>query len=381
MTHERLRTPSPPKGRWNNLSIDVAVSHPDHSAERAPDAAPIEFTGRAGEYFGIWLSNTVLSILTVGIYSAWAKVRRSRYFLGHTIVLGDRLEYHATGTMILKGRLIAVAAIAVYVGIGFVSAIAQTLVALALVPVYPWIINRATRFNARMTSWRNVRFDWHGTYWGVAKIYLLWPIVAVLTLGALAPMAARASREYLANHYALGRERFGAKTPVRPYYVALLWTLLLGAALLVMVAGPVAALFFASLPSPDGGTGAGMNESLWQLVFVAAPVVVIVPTAICFQILTRNIIVSALTLGDVATFRSELNPLRYLWIALSNFVVTVLTAFLMHPWAQVRLYRYQAERITVRPTSAMGTFLDTEARSVQAFSEEFGEIQDIGIPI
>ena len=356
-------------------------SHPDRSTERTPDAAPIEFTGRAGEYFGIWLSNTVLGILTAGIYSAWAKVRRSRYFLGNTIVLGDRLEYHATGMMILKGRLIAVAAIALYVGVGYVSPMAQAIVALALVPVYPWIINRATRFNARMTSWRNVRFDWHGTYWGVARIYLLWPIVAVLTLGTLAPMAARASREYLANHYALGRERFGATTPLRPYYVALLWTLLLGAALLAVVAGPVAVLFFASFPSPGGAIGIGMNESLWQLVFVAAPLVVLVPTAICFRILTRNIIVSALVLGDVATFRSELNPLRYLWIVLSNFVVTVLTAFLMHPWAQIRDYRYQAERITVRPASGMGTFLDTEARSDQAFGEEFGEIQDIGIPI
>ena len=355
--------------------------HPDQSAERALAPAPIEFTGRAGEYFGIWLSNTVLSILTAGIYSAWAKVRRSRYFLGHTIVLGDRLEYHATGMTILKGRLIAVAAIAVYVGVGFVDTIAQTVFALALVPVYPWIINRAMRFNARMTSWRNVRFDWHGTYWGVVKIYLLWPVVAVLTLGTLAPMAARASREYLANHYALGRERFGAKTRLRPYYAALLWTLLLGVALLVVVAGPVAILLLASLPSPDGGIGTGIDESLWQLVLIATPLVVIVPTAICFQILTRNIIVSALTLGDVATFRSALNPLRYLWIVLSNFVVTVLTAFLMHPWAQIRQYRYQAERITVRPASGMGAFLDTQARSDQAFGEEFGEIQDIGIPI
>ena len=231
----------------------------DKSAERAPEGSPIEFSGNATEYFGIWLSNTVLSILTLGAYSAWAKVRRSRYFLGNTIVLGDRLEYHATGVTILKGRLIAVAAIAVYVGIGFVSTAAQTVVAIVLVPVYPWVINRAMRFNARMTSWRNVRFDWHGTYWGVAKIYLLWPVVAVLTLGALAPMAARASREYLANHYALGRERFGATTPLRPYYVALLWTMLLGAVLLVVVVGPVAVLFFASLPSPGGGVGSGMN--------------------------------------------------------------------------------------------------------------------------
>ena len=42
----------------------------DDAVARAPDATSIEFTGNATEYFGIWLSNTVLSILTLGIYSA-----------------------------------------------------------------------------------------------------------------------------------------------------------------------------------------------------------------------------------------------------------------------------------------------------------------------
>lgn len=352
----------------------------DNSADRALEEAPIEFTGSGTEYFGIWLSNTVLSILTLGIYSAWAKVRRSRYFLGNTIVLGDRLEYHATGVMILKGRLIAVAVIAVYFGIGMVSTTAQAIAAIALIPAYPWVINRAMRFGARMTSWRNVRFDWHGRYWGVAKVYLLWPIAAVLTLGALAPMAARASLEYLANHYALGRERFAATTRLGPYYRALLWTLLLGAALTALIAGVIAAI----LPLFIDGGGAPSSTSMalpdWQfVVVVAAPLAALGPAAICFQILNRNIIVSALTLGRATTFRADLNPLRYLWILLSNFVAIVFTAFLMYPWAQIRAYRYQAERITVQPTGALGTFLDTEARSGQAFGEEFGELQDIGI--
>ena len=372
-----------PDGMPEPVPTDVGSDDGD-PAERAPEVSPVEFTGNATEYFGIWLSNTVLAVLTVGIYSAWAKVRRSRYFLGNTIVLGDRLEYHATGVMILKGRLIAVAAVAVYLGIGFVSTLAQTVVAIALIPVYPWVINRAMRFNARMTSWRNVRFDWHGAYWGVTKVYLLWPIVAVLTLGVLAPLAARASREYLANRYALGRERFSAETPLRPYYAALLWTMLFGAALVVVAAGLIAAvLSLSGLSIPDAEFGAssnaGMGMSSWQLALVAAPIIAILPATICFQILTRNIIVNALTLGDAATFRSDLNPLRYLWILLSNFIATVLTAFLMYPWAQVRQYRYQAERITVRPTSALGTFLDTAARSDRAFGEEFGEIQDVGL--
>ena len=352
----------------------------DDAAAGAPDATSIEFTGNASEYFGIWLSNTVLSILTLGIYSAWAKVRRSRYFLGNTLVLGDRLEYHATGLTILKGRLIALAVIAVYVGLGFVSTIAQMIVAIALIPAYPWVINRAMRFNATMTSWRNVRFDWHGQYWGVARVYLLWPVIAVLTLGALAPMAARASREYLANHYALGRERFGATTPLGPYYVALLWTVLLGAVLTLLAAGLIAAVLLLAAGGIDALSSTDAESSVWAFVMFA-PILAVGPAMICFQILTRNIIVGALTLGDAASFRSDLNPLRYLWILLSNFIVTVLTGLLMYPWAQVRSYRYQAERISVRPESAMGTFLDTDARSDEAFGEEFGEMQDVGLGI
>ena len=38
----------------------------------------IEFTGAAREYFGIWIVNIILSVCTLGIYSAWAKVEEKR---------------------------------------------------------------------------------------------------------------------------------------------------------------------------------------------------------------------------------------------------------------------------------------------------------------
>ncbi|MDR1854861.1 MAG: DUF898 domain-containing protein, partial [Azoarcus sp.] len=65
---------------------DLAIETPD--AEPAPvqpaaDEAVVEhrlqFTGSGGEYFRIWIVNLLLSILTLGIYSAWAKVRREQY--------------------------------------------------------------------------------------------------------------------------------------------------------------------------------------------------------------------------------------------------------------------------------------------------------------
>jgi uncharacterized membrane protein YjgN (DUF898 family) len=68
-----------------------------------------EFTGKASEFFGIWIINVVLEILTLGIYSAWAKVRTERYFYSNTRIAGSPFEYLADPIKILKGRLIAYA--------------------------------------------------------------------------------------------------------------------------------------------------------------------------------------------------------------------------------------------------------------------------------
>ncbi len=344
-----------------------------------PAPERIAFTGAAGEYFGIWLANTVLSILTLGIFSAWAKVRRNRYFLGNTAVLGDGLEYHATGMMILKGRLIALAVIVAYSAVGAASPTAQGIAAIALIPLYPWVINRSLKFRARMTSWRNVRLDWHGEYWGVAKVTLLWPLIAVLTLGALGPMAARAGREYLANHYALGRTRFAATTRLAPYYGALLHSVIFFVISALIWAGLMAAIF-TSIGSANAAAGDVGTFSIWHWIVIVLVVWSSV-VLVYFRILARNIIISALTLGDAATFQSNLSPLRYLWILLSNFFVTVFTMFMMYPWAQIRSYRYQAECVTVAPAIEVAAFLDTETRAGRAFGEEFGEIEGIDIGI
>lgn len=81
----------------------------------------------------------------LGIYSAWAKVRRQRCFYGNTSLAGSAFEYHGEPLKILKGRLIAVAALAVY------SACTRVwpLSAFVLVPLRalaaPWVIVRSRR--------------------------------------------------------------------------------------------------------------------------------------------------------------------------------------------------------------------------------------------
>src|SRR5436305_11873488 len=48
--------------------------------QAAPRNLPLSFTGSGSEYFRIWIVNALLSIITLGIYSAWAKVRTLQYF-------------------------------------------------------------------------------------------------------------------------------------------------------------------------------------------------------------------------------------------------------------------------------------------------------------
>ena len=99
------------------------------------------FKGRAGEYFGIWIVNVLLSILTLGIYSAWAKVRRVRYFYGNMYLDGHNFEYHAKPRQILIGRLIVVG---VLIGYQVLIAISPFFSALLIVYVSPFH-GRSTR--------------------------------------------------------------------------------------------------------------------------------------------------------------------------------------------------------------------------------------------
>ena len=83
------------------------------AGEALPEVAPhmhrFRFTGDASEYFGIWIVNLFLSIVTLGIYSPWAKVRKKRYFYGHTWVADSNFEYHGNPIAILEGSFTAAA--------------------------------------------------------------------------------------------------------------------------------------------------------------------------------------------------------------------------------------------------------------------------------
>lgn len=333
------------------------------------------FAGKAKEYFGIWIVNVLLTIVTLGIYSAWAKVRRNRYFYGSTVLLGRAFDYHARGKQILIGRLIVFGAL---IALNIIASLVPILVLLPTVVVLialPWLVAKGLRFSARVTSYRNVRFDFVGGAGGAFKAFIVGGLLAVLTLGILAPLASRWVARYVGTNLRYGGKPFDTDPKLGALYAS--WFL----SLLVAVLGlaVVAVLAFVSLPSLqllfDAGDAAAPEP---QLSMIAAAVlgyisffIVIGIAGTFYRAGVRNAVWSSSTFEGRHIFLSDVSRRRYTWIAVSNVIVTILTLGLMRPWAAVRMARYQAEHTGVTIVGDVGDLIGRIESQGSAVGSEF----------
>ena len=179
---------------------------------------PVVFTGKGSEYFGIWIVNLLLSIVTLGIYSAWAKVRRKKYFYNNTLVDGVGFDYHANPINILKGRIIAFVLFVLFQVMSAYSPIASLALALLLFIALPWIIVRGMVFNARNSSHRGLRFNFVGTYGQAAKVFIGYTLLIFVTLGLAIPFVAQRTQKFVISNHKFGTSNFKMEALVKDFY-------------------------------------------------------------------------------------------------------------------------------------------------------------------
>ncbi len=331
------------------------------------------FTGNAKEYFGIWIVNILLTIVTIGIYSAWAKVRRKRYFNGNTVLHGRAFGYHATGGQIFKGRLIAFGFIIVMNVLAFIIPPAALLSPIAILIFLPWLMMRSIRFNARVTSYRNVRFDFVGTAGGAFVSIMLGSMVAFLSFGILAPFSSR-----WATKYVFGNLRYGDRPLTADPTIGKLYNAWFIPAVMVVLGGilfsALSAVFLATLSSLEGETSTlRYAASLYTTIFGAFLIYGL--AGIVYRVGVRNVVVSSMVLDGKHQLGSDLGRGRYLWIVISNLVVSVLTFGLMRPWAAVREARYSVEHTAIRFDGDVGEVLSSIEATGAAVSAEYMDME------
>ncbi|MDR1367664.1 MAG: DUF898 family protein [Candidatus Accumulibacter sp.] len=375
----------------------LAESGEKHSRE--PVQYHFEFTGSGSEYFRIWIVNFCLSVLTLGIYSAWAKVRREQYFHRNTLLDGSGFDYHGNPTAILKGRIIAYSLFFALSAIERFQPSFYLFALIAISPIVPWLLERSLAFRARNTSYRGLRFNFHATYLECLTTflpYLLLFIATVLFLeqisgpGKLAardkstmlmmvwvpisiyalsfPALIRSLKRFQINNLSYGRARFHCEAGLGTFYKIFFRTALIALAFLILalLSSPFVYTFVVLLKS------AIIPMILLTLLFQAA-------IASYFQSRTTN------HLWD--NTRLERNPFtssqtfRELFaITLTNWLFTIFTAGLYWPWSRVRLAAYRASRTTLM-ASSLDNFVGRPVGGQNAIGEEVMDAFDFDIAL
>jgi len=347
--------------RADDAAPAAASSHgqPAAAAAAAPRQLAFAFHGDGFEFFRIWIVNILLSIVTLGIYSAWAKVRTQRYFYGNTQLDGSSFDYLADPLKILKGRVIAFACLAVYSVAGELSVALGAVMGLLLLGALPWIVVRGLSFRNSNSAWRGVRFGFDGSYGGAALAFLVWPLLGALTLGILMPLAMHKQQRFIAGSSRYGTSRFELAVGARPFYLLFLTLLGIGAA-----AGALVAVLSGLSPALAATGGA-----LTYLLLFAF-----------FNVRFTNLVYGNLVLGDnrlAAQYRLG----SYVALMLVNLLGMALTLGLFYPWARVRTARYAAEHMALVAGADLDGFIAARRQEVSSLGGEFAEMFDVGLAL
>ena len=365
--------------------------------QRAPDVAPPEeaiagdfperlefqFSGKGGEYFRIWIVNVLLSILTLGIYSAWAKVRNKQYFYGSTTLDGASFEYTANPVSILKGRIFVVSVLLLYQVLAVYVPVVAAVMGLGLVFIFPWVVIQALAFNARYSSYRNLRFHFDGRYGEAFRFYILWTIFAVFTLGLVYPYAIYLRKRFMVERSRYGETAFEFGGGARYFYVVYAIAVLAVIGLFVgvmVVFGGLAALssVFGNPDVNPGDTETTRYVLLFSLAINLSMLAIFMATAIVVQTLITNYVLQNVKLAGLE-LDMRMDPMRVLWIQFSNIVLIVLSVGMLIPWARVRIVRYRLSCLSLLASEPLDGFAASERERLTATGEEMGEALDLDL--
>lgn len=363
--------------------IDVPAAEPAVTPPPRPEPVTLEFTGTGPEYFRIWIVNVTLTVVTLGVYSAWAKVRRQQFFARHTRLADAGFDYHGPPMAILRGRAVAVVLFGGYSLAGYWSPLAALIAFGVLAAVMPWLLCRSLRFRARNTSYRGLRFRFEGRAQGAYGVFLGLPLAAFFTLMLLGPYWHHQMRRYQHDNAGLGRARFTFHAPVWGFYSAylqafvLVWVYLITAAVVLGIAGGLLSFWF-------GGPADPLERGLPFYVIVATVAVIYVTGFVAVQSLVSARVQNVAwthTMLDGHRFVYRLSFRRLFAIRLTNLLAIIATLGLFRPFAQVRLARYFASTFTLVPAGPIEDIRAVPVEDIGAVGEEAADLFDFDIAL
>lgn len=365
-----------------------------------PPEARLRFTGSGSEYFRIWSVNMTLSILTLGLYSAWAKVRRLQYFYRHTELDGAVFDYVASPSGILFGRVLGLVLLVVYYLAFEYSPWTGAAITVLLAALLPWLLWQSNRFKARNTRYRGLSFSFTGTVRDAYRVYLppviisfgpplaatLWlnpraedlgiwlSVIAILVLPVLHAMY----RRYVQAFLRFGTTPFEFSATGKEF--AAIWLRGLG----VIALGAIAFGLLVSLISAVGVTLAGKSQLLRGVLLFGALLAFWLAYQLTGSYFTARFqkLVWEKTRVAGLGFRCDISAWRLLRLQAVNTLWVILSLGAYRPFAAVRVAQYRLQSMTAVGTNALDHFVAAPGQGrTGATGESAAELFDMDVGI
>lgn len=330
------------------------------------DAEPINiaFDGRGAPVIGLGFINGVLKVLTLGLYSFWAKTELRRRIWAATRLNGEPVAYTGTGKELFLGFLIVFAVVVLPVLLGGVAvslifagskealALYQSVLYLAFFLLVGNAIYRAQRYRLSRTEWRGIRGALVGSpgkygwtyFWTLAlpfaAIMLLAGLVAwatgpsvggiIMVLGLMLVLWVLPWRSNKLQAAITGDMRFGDRPMTYdgtsgPLYKRYLFAWL-GNSITFAAAAAATAVYATQngryydwfvLKTPPALADIGVLAAIWVTALIASAVITSWYRASQMNHFAGH------THFEGATFRGEATGRTLMWLVLSNWLLSI----------------------------------------------------------
>ncbi len=400
------------------LKPNITMNTPTLPPEPSTQGFVFHATGR--EFFKIWIVNLALTIVTLGIYAAWAKVRTRKYLYQSTELNQQRFDYHGDPKAILKGNLLVAGVfLAYFITLSFASALSG-LIILAVLCLMPWVLVSSLRFHLANSSHCHLRFRFDGkastaykelgiAFATILGVFLMIGIVVSIT-GALSILDMEAETSWLGillsvvatlvglafivstfhtrlrlfvmNHSRFGNAEFGCTIKTDSVCKLLLKAWLVCSLLMMAIGiavGALGASFMGGLGALASGEGLPQGDELGAammigvMTFMGVFYFLLFGVGVYVKTALDNLAWNLTTLEGGHRFESTASPLKASGIFLSNLILIVFTAGLFTPFAKVRMIRYRLRHTAFKPNGTTQAIVQAQQHTQKAYGDSVGD--------
>lgn len=339
-----------------------------------PKIWQFQFFGQGAAYFKIWIVNACLTLITLGVYSPWAKVRTLRYFYGQTQLNQRRFDFVGEPKRILAGRLIAIFIYFLFYISGTLSESIFVIGSIAIFLIIPWILRSSMRFMANNSKYSNRRFVFTGKLAEIYVIVIIGAILSMLTFGLLFPAVWLWYKRYQLDNLNFAGMQMKLNVSVGSVYKAVILP-----TIAMFVTGAILGILIAALQH-NSGDNVFSTTAVYFIFFI-----------FLFYLLSlfftpfilghlKKLIWSNTTIGN-NVFQTTLNPVHYAWISVTNTIATIFTLGLFYPWAKIRLSKYELSCLSLHVYDNPSVLEKVADNQESALGEELADIFDIDVSL